>query len=191
MIHDVSAMPGVADRPMPALPDFPLYFGVAPVNDGDSAGDRSGPRTFRVDGLLRPAIRFTMPTAMPSVTILAAPGPSLVVTTPMAISMAVTVAVAMILMAATIALRSAESGRRRRLLERLLRRLDREQVDDRSVGHGVGHGVGSGDESATTGRDRGRPATLRRRRGGEWDTPVVPTVSTSPHRRDRRRSRRV
>lgn len=46
-------------------------------------------------------------------------------------------------------------------------------------------------EAAPELRDRGRPATLRRRRGGEWDTPVVPTVSTSPHRRNRRRTRRV
>lgn len=38
---------------------------------------------------------------------------------------------------------------------------------------------------------RGRPATLRRRRGGEWDTPVVPTVTARPERPDRHRTRRI
>ncbi len=38
---------------------------------------------------------------------------------------------------------------------------------------------------------RGRPATLRRRRGGEWDTPVVPTVTARPTRPERHRTRRI
>lgn len=38
---------------------------------------------------------------------------------------------------------------------------------------------------------RGRPATLRRRRGGEWDTPVVPTVTARPERPERHRTRRI
>ncbi|MFM1890633.1 MAG: hypothetical protein RLZZ565_1390 [Planctomycetota bacterium] len=38
---------------------------------------------------------------------------------------------------------------------------------------------------------RGRPATLRRRRGGEWDTPVVPTVTARPDRPERHRTRRI
>lgn len=38
---------------------------------------------------------------------------------------------------------------------------------------------------------RGRPANLRRRRGGEWDTPIVPTVTARPERPERHRSKRV
>lgn len=38
---------------------------------------------------------------------------------------------------------------------------------------------------------RGRPPTLRRRRGGEWDTPVVPTVTARPERPERHRTRRI
>lgn len=39
--------------------------------------------------------------------------------------------------------------------------------------------------------DRGRPASGRRRRGGGWDTPVVPTISPRPVRPDRHRGRRI
>ncbi len=38
---------------------------------------------------------------------------------------------------------------------------------------------------------RGRPANLRRRRGGEWDTPIVPTITARPDRPERHRTRRV
>lgn len=38
---------------------------------------------------------------------------------------------------------------------------------------------------------RGRPASLRRRRGGEWDTPIVPTVTARPERPERHRTRRI
>ncbi len=102
-----------------------------------------------------------------------------------------TVVLASGLMVATVLVRVTEGIRRRRMLEVVVRRLAEasgiESDPDASMGDAAG-GMAASDHAVG---ERGRPATLRRRRGGEWDTPVVPTVSTSPHRRDRRRSRRV
>lgn len=86
-----------------------------------------------------------------------------------------TVIVGVLLMAAVIGVRWSETRRRARMLEAVLGRFAAEEAP----------------ELVVAGRERGRPATLRRRRGGEWDTPIVPTVSTSPHRRDRRDRRRT
>lgn len=87
-----------------------------------------------------------------------------------------TVIVGVLLMAAVIGVRWSETRRRARMLEAVLGRFAAEEEVA---------------ELVVAGRERGRPATLRRRRGGEWDTPIVPTVSTSPHRRDRRDRRRT
>jgi hypothetical protein len=89
-----------------------------------------------------------------------------------------TVVLASGLMVATVLVRVTEGIRRRRMLEMVVRRL------------AEASGIES-DPDASMGDAAGGMAASDRRRGGEWDTPVVPTVSTSPHRRDRRRSRRV
>ena len=155
---------------------FPLDFAPKAANDRDPS-DRRGPddvlRDFRTPRDLRSR-------RSRSAMILTLPPPVFALNTPIAVSMAVTVAVILALMSATVGLSIGESRRRRRMLQSIVRGVDATAADSKQGG-----------SELEAGRDRGRPATLRRRRGGEWDTPVVPTISTSPHRRERRRTRRI